>query len=217
LTSARRRAGAISGLNADQHRSLLYSSDLELGEAIRRILAAIGRFKPKRVVIDSLSEIRLLAQSSLRYRRQILALKHYFARHQSTVLLLDDMTTESMDRAVHSIAHSVIGSIVHEVGSGGAAFDFLEREQNVDLMLIDFAMPGMSGANVARRVHMRTPSLSTLFVTGFADRTALTGVTESRIIGKPFEPIELARKVRAALAERRSSNVVRFRGWRRFR
>jgi len=97
-----------SVLDADQHQSLLYSSDLELGEAIQRILAAIERFKPKRVVIDSLSEIRLLAQSSLRYRRQILALKHYFARHQSTVLLLDDLTTESMDRAVHSIAHSVI-------------------------------------------------------------------------------------------------------------
>jgi circadian clock protein KaiC len=95
-------------LDADQRQSLLYSSDLELGEAVQRILAAIERFKPKRVVIDSLSEIRLLAQSSLRYRRQILALKHYFARHQSTVLLLDDLTTESMDRAVHSIAHSVI-------------------------------------------------------------------------------------------------------------
>jgi circadian clock protein KaiC len=60
------------------------------------------------VVIHSLSEIRLLAQSSLRYRRQILALKHYFARHNSTVIMLDDLTTESTDRAVHSIAHSVI-------------------------------------------------------------------------------------------------------------
>jgi circadian clock protein KaiC len=59
-------------------------------------------------VLDSLSEIRLLAQSSLRYRRQILALKHYFAQNQSTVILLDDMTAENVDRAVHSIAHSVI-------------------------------------------------------------------------------------------------------------
>jgi circadian clock protein KaiC len=64
--------------------------------------------QPKRVVIDSLSEIRLPAQSSLRYRRQILALKHYFAKNDSTVLMLDDLTTESNDRAVHSIAHSVI-------------------------------------------------------------------------------------------------------------
>jgi circadian clock protein KaiC len=97
-----------SVLDPDQHQSLLYSSDLELGETIKRIFAAIERLKPKRVVIDSLSEIRLLAQSSLRYRRQILALKHYFAQHNSTVVMLDDLTTESTDRAVHSIAHSVI-------------------------------------------------------------------------------------------------------------
>jgi circadian clock protein KaiC len=97
-----------SVLDPDQHQSLLYSSDLELGETVKRIFAAIERLKPKRVVIDSLSEIRLLAQSSLRYRRQILALKHYFAQHNSTVVLLDDLTTETTDRAVHSIAHSVV-------------------------------------------------------------------------------------------------------------
>lgn len=97
-----------SVLDPDQHQSLLYSSDLELGETVKRIFDAIDRLKPKRVVIDSLSEIRLLAQSSLRYRRQILALKHYFAQHNSTVMMLDDLTTESTDRAVHSIAHSVI-------------------------------------------------------------------------------------------------------------
>ncbi|HUI13369.1 MAG TPA: ATPase domain-containing protein [Xanthobacteraceae bacterium] len=97
-----------SVLDPDQHQSLLYSSDLELGETVQRIFAAIERLKPMRVVIDSLSEIRLLAQSSLRYRRQILALKHYFAQHNSTVILLDDLTTETTDRAVHSIAHSVI-------------------------------------------------------------------------------------------------------------
>jgi circadian clock protein KaiC len=97
-----------SVLDPDQQQSLLYSSDLELGETIKRIFEAIERIKPKRVVIDSLSEIRLLAQSSLRYRRQILALKHYFAQHSSTVVMLDDLTTESTDRAVHSIAHSVL-------------------------------------------------------------------------------------------------------------
>src|SRR5690349_8955299 len=59
-----------SVLDPDQHQSLLYSSDLELGETIQGIFQAIERFKPQRVVIDSLSEIRLLAQSSLRYRRQ---------------------------------------------------------------------------------------------------------------------------------------------------
>jgi signal transduction histidine kinase len=127
----------------------------------------------------------------------------------ATILLVDD------DNAVREVTAAMLrdfGYAVHEAGSGGAALDFLEREQEIDLMLIDFAMPGMSGADVARRVHMRIPSLPTLFVTGFADRTALTGVSESRIIGKPFEPGELARKVRTALAERGPSNVVRFRG-----
>ena len=61
-----------------------------------------------RVVLDSLSEIRLLAQSSLRYRRQILALKHYFARSGATVLMLDDLSGEANDRTMHSVAHGVI-------------------------------------------------------------------------------------------------------------
>jgi len=96
-----------SMLEPDHHQSLLYSSDLELGETTQRIFEAIARLKPQRVIIDSLSEIRLLAQSSLRYRRQILGLKHYFAQNQSTVILLDDLTSEIADHAVHSIAHSV--------------------------------------------------------------------------------------------------------------
>ena len=67
-------------LDAEQQQSLLYSSDLELGETTKQIFDAVERVKPSRVVLDSLSEIRLLAQSSLRYRRQILAIKHYFAQ-----------------------------------------------------------------------------------------------------------------------------------------
>ena len=95
-------------LDEDQQQSLLYSSDLELGESTRRIFETVERVKPMRVVLDSLSEIRLLAQSSLRYRRQILALKHYFSHHDATVLLLDDLTTEALDKTVHSVAHAVI-------------------------------------------------------------------------------------------------------------
>lgn len=64
--------------------------------------------KPHRVVIDSLSEIRLLAQGSLRYRRQILALKHIFSRSDATVLLLDDMTSDASDKTVHSVVHGVV-------------------------------------------------------------------------------------------------------------
>lgn len=95
-------------LDADQQQSLLYSSDLELGETTKLLFEAIERSNPSRVVIDSLSEIRLLAQSSLRYRRQILAFKHYFARHGATVLMLDDLTTEASDKTVHSVAHGVV-------------------------------------------------------------------------------------------------------------
>jgi circadian clock protein KaiC len=96
-------------LSEDQQQSLLYSSDLELGETTRQIFAEFERATPDRVVLDSLSEIRLLAQSSLRYRRQILAMKHYFAKRNTTVLMLDDLTTEVADKAMHSIAHGVIG------------------------------------------------------------------------------------------------------------
>jgi circadian clock protein KaiC len=95
-------------LDEKQQQSLLYSSDLELGETTRRIFEAFERVKPDRVVLDSLSEIRLLAQSSLRYRRQILALKHYFSRQKATVLMLDDLTAEVADKTVHSVAHGVI-------------------------------------------------------------------------------------------------------------
>ena len=95
-------------IDEKQQQSLLYSSDLELGETTRQIFDAIERVKPHRVVLDSLSEIRLLAQSSLRYRRQILAIKHYFARYGATMMMLDDLTTEAADKTVHSVAHGVI-------------------------------------------------------------------------------------------------------------
>ncbi len=95
-------------LDAAQQQSLLYSSDLELGETTRLIFEAAERTRAKRIVIDSLSEIRLLGQSSLRYRRQILALKHYFARHSATVLMLDDLTADVQDKTVHSVANGVI-------------------------------------------------------------------------------------------------------------
>jgi len=95
-------------LDDDQQQSLLYSSDLELGETTKRIFEVYEKVRPQRVVLDSLSEIRLLAQSSLRYRRQILALKHYFAKQGASVLMLDDLTSEAADKTVHSVAHGVL-------------------------------------------------------------------------------------------------------------
>lgn len=95
-------------LDENRQQSLVYSSDLELGETTKGIFEAVERVQPDRIVLDSLSEIRLLAQSSLRYRRQILTLKHYFAGHNTTVLLLDDLTTDILDKTVHSVAHAVV-------------------------------------------------------------------------------------------------------------
>lgn len=102
------RAGTPREPARHQQQSLLYSSDLELGETTKRIFDAFERAHPNRVVLDSLSEIRLLAQGSLRYRRQILSLKHYFAQQGATVLLLDDLTTDVDDKTVHSVAHGVV-------------------------------------------------------------------------------------------------------------
>jgi len=95
-------------LDEDQQQSLLYSSDLELGETTKRIFEVFEKVRPSRVVVDSLSEILLLAQSPLRFRRQTLALKHYFSRHGATVLMLDDLTAGTADKTMHSIAHGVI-------------------------------------------------------------------------------------------------------------
>jgi len=95
-------------LDAAQQQSLLYSADLELGEATRAILEQMERLKPARVVLDGIAEIRLLAQGALRFRRQILALKQYFARHGATVLLLDDTSSGQDDVHLRSIAHGVV-------------------------------------------------------------------------------------------------------------
>jgi CheY-like chemotaxis protein len=73
-----------------------------------------------------------------------------------------------------------------------AALDTLERVTKIDLVLIDFAMPGMSGVAVARRAQAKQPAIPILFVTGFADRAALAGVSEAHIIGKPFIGSELS-------------------------
>ncbi|MBZ9678702.1 ATPase domain-containing protein [Mesorhizobium sp. ES1-1] len=95
-------------LDPSQLQTLVHSSDLELGETVHAALAEIERIKPDRVVFDSLSEIRLLSQGSLRYRRQVLALKSFFLLNNATVLLLDDLTAEHDDLNLHSISHGVI-------------------------------------------------------------------------------------------------------------
>jgi circadian clock protein KaiC len=78
---------------ADQYYTLLHPSEVELSETIKLILDRIEELQPDRVAFDSLAEIRLLAQDPLRYRRQVLALKQFFAGRRSTALLLDDLTS----------------------------------------------------------------------------------------------------------------------------
>ena len=92
----------------DSENTLFEPSEVELHEATRRVLEEVDRLKPDRVVIDSLSELRLLAQTALRYRRQILALKQYFSDRASTVLLVDDRTSAPADIQLQSLAHGVI-------------------------------------------------------------------------------------------------------------
>jgi circadian clock protein KaiC len=101
-------APAETSLDPDQQYTMFHPSEVELSETTTRILDVIERVKPRRVVLDSLSEIRLLAQNTLRYRRQILALKQYFVGRDATVLLLDDQSGEGPDTHLESIAHGVI-------------------------------------------------------------------------------------------------------------
>jgi circadian clock protein KaiC len=92
----------------EEETTVFYPAEVELGETIHGMLAEVERIKPDRVVVDSLSEIRLLAQTSLRYRKQILALKQFFAARKCTVLFLDDRTAETQDMQLQSVPHGVI-------------------------------------------------------------------------------------------------------------
>jgi circadian clock protein KaiC len=106
-------------LLADQHTRMFHPSEVELSDTTRAILEQVERRRPTRVVFDSLSELRMLAQNPLRYRRQILALKQYFVGRDCTVLLLDDRTGQANDLQLHSIAHGVL-SMEHMAQHYGA-------------------------------------------------------------------------------------------------
>ncbi len=95
-------------LRLEEENTLYSTAEVELKETMRVLLEHAETVKPTRIVFDSLSEIRLLAQSPVRYRRQILALKQYFTGRRATVLLLDDLTGDRGDLHVESLAHGVI-------------------------------------------------------------------------------------------------------------
>jgi circadian clock protein KaiC len=95
-------------LKPERQYTVFHPSEVELGDTTKAIVAKVEELNPKRVVIDSLSELRMLAQDPLRYRRQILAFKQYFSGKQRTVLLLDDRTNTDRDLQLQSIAHGVL-------------------------------------------------------------------------------------------------------------
>jgi circadian clock protein KaiC len=112
-------------LDGDSELTMYHPSEVELTETTRKVIDAVERIRPQRLVFDSLSELRLLAQSSLRYRRQILALKQFFVGRHCTVLLLDDRTAEGPDLQLQSIAHGVV-SLDHAAPPYGRSLRHLQ-------------------------------------------------------------------------------------------
>lgn len=130
-------------LLGDAELTMYHPSEVELGDTTRRVLEAVERCNPRRMVLDSLSELRLLAQASLRYRRQILALKQFFVGRSCTVLFLDDRSTDGNDTQLHSIAHGVI-ALERQVPAYGPALrqlritkfrgsDFISGQQDMQI------------------------------------------------------------------------------------
>ena len=113
------------------------------------------------------------------------------------VLVVDD------DEAGREVTANVLDDLGYEVieaGSGGAALEQLERHPKIDAVILDFAMPGMNGADLARELRLRRPGAPILFATGYADAEALTDIGDHLIVHKPFTQVELARKLSRTLA-----------------
>ncbi|HEX2560065.1 response regulator, partial [Phenylobacterium sp.] len=122
-------------------------------------------------------------------------------RAGDVVLLVDD------DAAVREITGGMLreqGLEVIEAGSGGAALELLDRTGRLDLVLMDFAMPGMNGAELAREVRARRPGLPILFATGYAGVEDLVETSDEMIVQKPFDAEQLAERVAAALEASRA-------------
>ncbi|MEC5079414.1 ATPase domain-containing protein [Xanthomonas oryzae] len=170
-------ASAEAFLGDGRQQSILHPWEMELYGTIRLIQAEVARVKPTRVVFDSLSELRLLAQDSLRYRRQVLALKQYFAPRNITVFLVDDLTGEhgerdARDAHLHSLCHGVIS---------------LER------MTLDFG---------AARRRMQVQKLRGVnFIAGYHDLTISTGGMRiyPRLIAADHHPPFVGEPVRSGV------------------
>jgi CheY-like chemotaxis protein len=125
-------------------------------------------------------------------------------RKGAAILLVDD------DAAVRDVTAAMLrdlGYAVSEADSGETALGLIGRER-FDLAVIDFAMPGMSGGELARTLRTRLPKMPVLFVTGFAERAALGGIKDGQIVSKPYVTGELAQKVQLALADLSGAEAV---------
>ena len=174
---------------AGEHDLTMYHpSEVELSRTVQKVLDAVDRYRPTRMVFDSLSELRLLSQSSLRYRRQILALKQFLGGRGCTVLLLDDRTAEGPDMQLQSIAHGVL-SLDHTSPSYGCSLrqlrvvkfrgsDFRSGFQDMTLRRGGIAVyPRLVAAEHGREFHRRTvpsgiPELDALMGGGIDRGTA---------------------------------------------
>ena len=129
----------------------------------------------------------------------------------AVILLVDD------DSEVREVTASILrelGHVVIEVGSGGGALDLLDQNPHIDLVILDIAMPGMNGMEVARQVRIKSPTRPIMFVTGYADTSALGDIDDTQVVRKPFIGDELAEKVQTALAKsagNSGSKIIRLR------
>ena len=129
----------------------------------------------------------------------------------AVILLVDD------DSAVREVTASILrelGHVVIVVGSGRGALDLLDQNAHIELVILDFAMPGMNGMEVARQVRTKSPARPVIFITGYVEMSALGDIDETQIVRKPFIGNELADRVQTALATSAgnpSSKIIRLR------
>ena len=182
-------------LKPEQQYTMFHASEVEMAGTLQQILGGVEARKPVRVVLDSLSELQLLADTALRYRRQVLALKQFFSQRNCTVMLLDDRTASSADLQVRSIAHGVI-QFEQSVKDYGAerrrvrvikyrGRDFIGGLHDYDIVRGGLAVYPRLVAATTRTMHARTQ-----LGTGLAELDLLLGGgieqgTSTLVVGPP--------------------------------
>ncbi|MBY3002015.1 ATPase domain-containing protein [Rhizobium leguminosarum] len=159
-----------------REQSILHPWEMELGETIRLIQEEVEKVQPKRVVFDSLSEMRLLSQDPLRYRRQVLALKQFFSGRDTTVILVDDMSGNASERDshLHSLCHGVITLERLTLDFGAAR----RRLQVQKLRGVDFAA-GYHDFNIRKGgLHVYPRLIAATHHTEFTGETIASGIGE---------------------------------------